>query len=86
MIDAMPIAAWDLRATPIPPHVPRSLRWYGPSGQLFHQRTPGTGQVVFTFENHHPASFVFQYTFDADDEYLDPHELRDVVKDRSYIN
>jgi len=94
MMDVMPIVAWDLQATPVPPHAPPSLRWssdldlayVGPSGQVLHQRFPGTNQAVFTFKIHHPAPFVFQYTLDTDDEYLDPHKLRDVVKDMVFIH
>ena len=93
-MDAMPIATWDLHATPIPNLTIRSLRWssdwdpayFGPSGQVFHHRTPGTNREVFTFEIQHPAWFVFQYTLDADDEHLNPNELRELMKDMVYIN
>jgi hypothetical protein len=93
-MDAMPIAAWDLHATPIPSLVPRSLRWsshwnpayHGPPGQVLHHRTPDTNQPVFTFETYHPASFVFQYTLDANDECLNPNQLRDDIKDMVYIS
>jgi len=94
MMDAMPIAAWDLQATPIHSQHPLSLRWssawnpayLGPLGQVFHHRNLGTSQGVFTFEIQHPASFAFQYTLDANDEYLNPHQLRDVVKNMIYMN
>ena len=91
-MDAMPIAVWDLQAAPNPSHAP-SLRWsshwnpayVGPSGQVFHQRAPWTNQVVFTFEIHNPARFVFQYTLEPHEEHLYPRELRNLVKEMVYI-
>ena len=93
-MDAMPRAVWDLHATPIPPHAPLSLRWssdhdlayVGPPGEVFHHRTPGTNQEVLIFEIRSPARFVFQYTLDAGDAYLNPDQLHDLVKDMVYIN
>ena len=93
MMRAMPIAVWDLQTTLTHSHAP-PLRWssdsdltyVGPSGQVFYQRDPGTNQAVFTFEIHHPARFVFQYTLDTEDEDFDPHKLRNVVRDMVYIH
>ena len=93
-MDAMPIAVWDLSATPIPPHAARSIRWssnqnpayVGPLGEVFHHRAPGTNRVVFTFEIPNPAWLVFQYTLDTDDTHLNPDQLHDIVKDMVYIN
>lgn len=87
---AMPIAAWDLQATPITfPSLRWSSNWgqpyLGPPGQVSHHRMPDTGQAVFKFEIRHPARFVFQYTLDANDEHVSPNQLRDVVKDMVYI-
>ena len=94
LMDAMPIAVWDLQATPVPLHAPRSLRWssdqdpayVGPPGEVFHHRTPGTNQEVFTFEIQRPAWFVFQYTLNAGNANLNPDQLHDLVKDMIYIN
>jgi hypothetical protein len=94
MMDAMPIAVWDLHASPLPPLAPPSLRWssdwdhayFGPSGQMFHHRIPNTNQAVLTFEIHHPARFVFHHTLDRNDELLDPNQLHDIVKDMVYID
>ena len=91
---AMPIAAWDLHAIPIPPHAPRSLRWssnqdpayVGPPGEVFHHRTPDANREVFTFEIPSPAWFVFQYALDADDAHLTPIQLRELMTDIVYIN
>ena len=93
-MDAMPIAVWDLHATPIPPHTPRSLRWssdpdpayVGPPGEVFHHRTPGTNREVFTFEIQSPARLVFQYTLDADDVNLNPDQLHELMKDMVFIH
>ena len=82
----MPIAVWDLPATPIPAHALPLLTYVGPSGQVFYQKVPATNQAVFTFEIHHPARLVFQYTLDTEDEDLDAHELRNVVRDMVYIH
>ena len=91
MMDTMPIAVWDLQTTPTPSHALRwssdwDLTYAGPSGQVFYQNIPGANQAVFTFEIHHPARLVFQYTLDTEDEDLDPHELRNVVRDMVYIH
>ena len=93
-MDAMPIAVWDLQATPLPPHAPPSLRWSsnqdpwydGPVGELYHHRTPGTDQEVFTFVIQSPARLVFQSTLDAIDTLLDPIQLHDLMNDMVYIN
>ena len=93
-MDAMPLAVWDLHATPISPHAPLSLRWssehdltyVGPPGEVFHHRTSGTNREVFTFEIQSPARFVFQYTLDADDSNLNSDQLHDLVKDRVFID
>ena len=93
-MDAMPIAVWDLHATPITPHAPRSLRWssnqnpgyVGPLGEVFHHRTPGTDREVFTLEIQSSAWSVFQYILDTDDTHLNPDQLRDLVKDMVHIN
>jgi hypothetical protein len=93
-MDAMPIAAWDLHATPIPAHAPRSLRWssdqdsgyLGVPGEVFHHRTPGTNRGVFTFEIQSPAWFVFQYTLDPNDEHLNPSQLHELMMVMVYIN
>ena len=92
-MDAMPIAVWDLQTIPTLSNA-LPLRWssdwdltyVGPSGQVFYQKVPGANRALFTFEIHHPARLVFQYTLDTEDECLDPHELRNVVRDMVYIH
>jgi hypothetical protein len=94
MMDTIPIASWDLQASPVPSRAVRSLRWssnsdpmyIGPSGEWFHHRTLDTNRAVFTFETHRLARFVFHYTLDASDEALGPVELRDLLKCMVYIN
>jgi len=94
MMDAMPIAAWDVHAAIIPFQASRSLRWssdwdlayLGPSGQVFHHCNPGTYEVVLTFEIQYPARFTFQYTLDPQDGYLNPDQLQQVVKEMVYID
>lgn len=96
---AMPTAAWDLRATPVPPHAPRALRWSsyqhpaygGPSGEVFHHRNPDTNRLVLTFEVEIPTRlgptwFVFRYGLDADDANLNPNQLRELMIDVAYID
>ena len=93
-MDAVPIAVWDLHGTPIPPHAPLSLRWssdhdfayVGPPGEVFHHRPPGTNQVVLIFEIQRPARLVFKYALGTGGPYLNPDQLRDLVKDMVYIN